>query len=499
MSTEIRPLTKKGVPFYPQTHVKAIVNDNGSGVDSAPTKNSNNLVESGGVFSAIFDNTGAFDISRYNAINGVLKSYSGLTDALSEVPQEYRSGGMTVKFVLSSDNKYVQFRYMPSDAATAATFTNPANWQGVDATPTENSHNLVESGGVEADTRLKFQKLPILQSKYAIVGVNGENIWYGDTYSHIVIPVSGGESVSFVSITSGLALYCAFLTAYPSIPVANTTPDFLAGYVGRQTKSTSFVIPNGCKFFVVNNTQNYSSITINGVNVLNGIWSALQGFGEVLSALNRKAEATSGIISQNIANPANIEQGLVGSTGAINRTVTNWKMVRIPLSSGDAGKKISFGGFYLGRTGYAAFYNGETMVGSLITYADPNGLYDSTTINITIPSGASDLYIDIMSANSTIPSGDTTPYDKLQVNFGETLLPYDVYKEEIVRINGMNISGNDEELAASVKSLEDRVTILEDTNEDLIADLPLSADGAGIDVGYAYINSSTGVVTIKLS
>lgn len=165
MSTEIRPLTKKGVPFYPQTHVKAIVNDNGSGVDSAPTKNSNNLVESGGVFSAIFDNTGAFDISRYNAINGVPKSYSGLTDALSEVPQEYRSGGMTVKFVLSSDNKYVQYRYMPSDAATVATFTNVANWQGVDdELQAVFSKNLVSGGAVRK--ALGNEKIDWIANKY---------------------------------------------------------------------------------------------------------------------------------------------------------------------------------------------------------------------------------------------------------------------------------------------------------------------------------------------
>ena len=50
-----------------------------------------------------------------------------------------------------SDNKYVQFRLMhPLDNASTAVadFTNPSNWQGVDAEPTATSKNLVESGGV---------------------------------------------------------------------------------------------------------------------------------------------------------------------------------------------------------------------------------------------------------------------------------------------------------------------------------------------------------------
>ncbi len=54
---------------------------------------------------------------------------------------------MSVRFV-TSDNKYLQYRYMETDATTTATFTNVANWQGVDDEPTVGSDNLVKSGGV---------------------------------------------------------------------------------------------------------------------------------------------------------------------------------------------------------------------------------------------------------------------------------------------------------------------------------------------------------------
>lgn len=87
-----------------------------------------------------------FDISTYNN-----NTYDDLLDALGEsgsnVPESVRRGGMSVKYVQTSDNKYVQFRYM-SDSTAVADFTNVANWQGVDDKPVAGSRNLVESGGV---------------------------------------------------------------------------------------------------------------------------------------------------------------------------------------------------------------------------------------------------------------------------------------------------------------------------------------------------------------
>jgi hypothetical protein len=50
MSTEVRQLTKEGTPFYPQTHIDAIVGNNRAGVDDNPTQDSNNLVRSGGIY-----------------------------------------------------------------------------------------------------------------------------------------------------------------------------------------------------------------------------------------------------------------------------------------------------------------------------------------------------------------------------------------------------------------------------------------------------------------
>lgn len=111
-------------------------------IENEPTPGSNNLVKSGGVASAI-----VFDISAYHATGSTLATYADLTSALgtngANVPSEVRKGGMSIKFVQTSDNKYVQYRLM-SDTFN----TTPANWQGVDDEPIPLSENLIKSNGV---------------------------------------------------------------------------------------------------------------------------------------------------------------------------------------------------------------------------------------------------------------------------------------------------------------------------------------------------------------
>ena len=65
------------------------------------------------------------------------------------------------------------------------------------------------------------------------------------------------------------------------------------------------------------------------------------------------------IKSDNIANPANISNHIISSTGGIEDTSGDWQIVSIPVTPGQI---ITFGGFYLGRTGYYAFYNGNTKI-----------------------------------------------------------------------------------------------------------------------------------------
>ena len=83
------------------------------GIDNEPTAGSDNLVKSGGVKTELA--LGAvYDVSAHN--NGAtFESLSALlsdTDLNALIPTAVRKGGMSIKFVQSSDNKYVQYRLM---------------------------------------------------------------------------------------------------------------------------------------------------------------------------------------------------------------------------------------------------------------------------------------------------------------------------------------------------------------------------------------------------
>ena len=89
---------------------------------------------------------GVYDVSANNdgAVFESLQSLLSSSNLDTLIPESVRHGGMSIRFVQSSDNKYVQYRLM-----TASFSTTEANWQGVDNEPTTGSDNLVRSGGVK--------------------------------------------------------------------------------------------------------------------------------------------------------------------------------------------------------------------------------------------------------------------------------------------------------------------------------------------------------------
>ncbi|MBO7330904.1 MAG: hypothetical protein J6U52_03830, partial [Alistipes sp.] len=117
------------------------------GIDDTPTLNSPNLVKSSGAFDSVMTNGSAFDISAHFASGGTLATYADLNAALAALntlSASYKRGGMSIKFVQSSDNMYAQYRFLLSDSFTAAQFIDETNWQGVVATPVIESRNFVE-------------------------------------------------------------------------------------------------------------------------------------------------------------------------------------------------------------------------------------------------------------------------------------------------------------------------------------------------------------------
>ena len=132
---EIRNLTRNGETFYPLTCTDAVVDRDGN-----PLEIVNDI----------------FDISEYNASGTppVLAKYSTLALALAAVPQSKQKGGMTIRYVQSSDNKYVQYRLM-----TDTFSTTESDWQGVDDVPTAESDNLVKSGGLYKIQQIESQEI----------------------------------------------------------------------------------------------------------------------------------------------------------------------------------------------------------------------------------------------------------------------------------------------------------------------------------------------------
>lgn len=90
------------------------------GIDDAPTSSSNNLVKSGGVFNDIMTNGSAFDLSAYNNGTTYADLNAALT-ALNALPAAYKKGGMSMKFVQTSDNNYVQYRCIADEFTTDTT------------------------------------------------------------------------------------------------------------------------------------------------------------------------------------------------------------------------------------------------------------------------------------------------------------------------------------------------------------------------------------------
>ena len=112
--------------------------------------------------SGVYDVTANNDNAKFASLSALLSSEN--LDTL--IPTAKRKGGMSIKYVQSSDNNYVQFRFMLSGSFTTAQFTNPDNWQGVDDEPTAGSNNLVKSGGVydaikNRDTISRYTQFPI--------------------------------------------------------------------------------------------------------------------------------------------------------------------------------------------------------------------------------------------------------------------------------------------------------------------------------------------------
>ena len=155
------------------------------GLDDAPTQGSNNLVKSGGVLDSIIKDGSAFDLSAYN--NGTTYAdLSAALTALNALPAAYKKGGMSMKYVQSSDNKYVQYRFVLSEF-TSAQFIDITNWNNID-------NPEIKLDKIFGDNLINPQKLEhnkAINSSGDIVTVGSDTYCISD-----YIPVNGNDIIS---------------------------------------------------------------------------------------------------------------------------------------------------------------------------------------------------------------------------------------------------------------------------------------------------------------
>ena len=223
-----------------------------------------------------------FDISVYN--NNA--TYADLAAALgadgANVPADIRRGGMSVKFVQSSDNKYVQFRYM-SSSTTVADFTNVDNWQGVDDVPTLGSNNMVKSSGVYQYVGEKLN--PLEEEIYGVIDkieVPYEDFYEGYYVGRSSLPQESGMYVNLasnkctvveipealrgkhISTTNNIFQYgfCKAYTERVSVTYCDGTDRVTT--TAPNTKIDNVVVPEDCKYLYL-----YIATSTVGVTVTN--------------------------------------------------------------------------------------------------------------------------------------------------------------------------------------------------------------------------------------
>jgi len=206
------------------------------GIDSEPTAESDNLVKSGGVQNELA--LGAiYDVSAKNPTAGPNNDgkWESLSALLSDVnlntliPVAVRKGGMSIKFIQSSDNKYVQYRLI-SDTFT----TTASEWQkqGAEVTISQNTskggvelHIGTDEYDIESQILLQF---PFLKEIY----INEEGINEGIDFINQVKPIQANLSYINFGHRDNLTIVARvnFNNRIGIFPITRTDGSGLLGY-----------------------------------------------------------------------------------------------------------------------------------------------------------------------------------------------------------------------------------------------------------------------------
>ena len=229
----------------------AEVSFNNTGTSFSGTNVQNALKETDNKLSeleseVIYDVTANNDGTTFSSLLALLSSKNIST----LIPTSVRHGGMSIRFVQSSDNKYVQYRLMKNTWSTTV-----SDWQGVDDDPTFGSDNLVKSGGVES-----FIQQGIQSSMYGAIHAKSCGMYVGSTPDNKISvspksPLYDGFMVYLPAGTTKLQVnnspVVLFGGCFPSKPTI--------GVVGQVLKST---IIGNYKIFALPSNDNGTWVII---------------------------------------------------------------------------------------------------------------------------------------------------------------------------------------------------------------------------------------------
>lgn len=357
-------------------------------VDATPTSGSSNFISSGAVFDAFKNDGGAYDVSVHFPTGGVNggNTYT-LDSAIAKVPSNMRKGGMSIKFVQSSDNNYIQARLMADSFTTDIT-----KWQVVEEKPKASSPNLVDSAGVFDFASKAYNSYANTLKDYPSFkgAIQNNGTWDVSTeqFKSIFIPVEAGDNITIIG--GDLGYYFGFFKSL-QYPAQGTSAD-LAGslkYKAANTKE-AWITPSDAKYISVQVLRNGNDSTpvyfaINGCDICQRLYDYING-----NDANVKAAFGTPLISKTTAQLADINRlfqlkGIINSSGewaAVDNN--NYMHSAIGVKEGDV-ITIQGGG---SNSNYCAFFS---SIEDCLAYKPITGTLQYMTYtgerSITIPAG----------------------------------------------------------------------------------------------------------------
>lgn len=180
---------------------------------------------------------GIFDISSYNLTEGQPTKYTTLVEALgtngANVPESYRMGGMMVKYVQSSDNKYVQY-FLTKNEWSA----NEADWEKMNL-----EVEVSQLGKKESDDYY-------INLAYGAGISDSVNMGTSDRFVMFPIKVKPGDVLEWSASDSGGA------TMIVSLFYGDNITDYIT------ISSSSFVIDNAHTYKAIRFWRNAASVSV---------------------------------------------------------------------------------------------------------------------------------------------------------------------------------------------------------------------------------------------